>query len=123
MLVKSAHASQRLCRYQPFTSKPAATSFPRVRSTTEDATTSTEGTTSTSKPDADLDKQIKKFTRSTASTFAPRSSTAQKNPAVKGSVLYSVFEYQAWIAMVAGALLSYNIIFPTDGPSIPRLLG
>jgi hypothetical protein len=42
---------------------------------------------------------------------------------VKGSVLYNVFEVQAWVAMVAGGLLSFNLIFPTDEPSIARLMG
>jgi hypothetical protein len=34
-----------------------------------------------------------------------------------------VFEVQAWLAVVVGGLLSYNIIFPTDEPSIARLMG
>jgi hypothetical protein len=34
-----------------------------------------------------------------------------------------LFETQAWIALAVGGLLSYNILFPTDTPSIPRLLG
>jgi hypothetical protein len=38
----------------------------------------------------DLDKQLSKLTRQTASTFAPRASGKTKNPAVKGSVLYNV---------------------------------
>lgn len=71
----------------------------------------------------DLEKEVTRFTRQAAGTFAPRSSTKQKNPAVKGSVLYNVFEYQSWIALVAGGLLSFNIIWPTDEPSIARLLG
>jgi len=78
---------------------------------------------STSKPDVDLEKDISKFARQTAATFAPRSSTAKKNPATKGSLLYDVFEYQAWIAMAVGGLLSFNIIYPTEQPDIPRLLG
>lgn len=58
------------------------------------------------------------------STFAPRSSTAKgKNPAVKGSVLYNVFEVQAWLTLVAGGLLSFNLIFPSDEPDIARLMG
>eukprot|EP00798_Chlamydomonas_sp_ICE-L_P007778 gene7778-965_t len=71
-----------------------------------------------------MEKDISKFSRQAAGTFAPRSSTAKgKNPAVKGSVLYKVFEYQAWLGMVVGGLLSFNLIFPTDEPAIPRLLG
>jgi len=42
-----------------------------------------------------LEKELSKSIRQTATTFAPRSSTAKgKNPAVKGSVLYNVFEVQ-----------------------------
>ncbi|GLC37410.1 hypothetical protein PLESTB_001590400 [Pleodorina starrii] len=73
--------------------------------------------------DVDLDKEVTKFTRQAAATFAPRSSTKSKNPAVKGSLLYDIFEYQSWICLVAGGLLSFNIIWPTDEPSIARLLG
>ncbi|KXZ46836.1 hypothetical protein GPECTOR_40g570 [Gonium pectorale] len=73
--------------------------------------------------DVDLEKEVTKFTRQAAGTFAPRPSTKQKNPAVKGSLLYDIFEYQSWIALVAGGLLSFNIIWPTDEPSIARLLG
>lgn len=73
---------------------------------------------------ASLDKQLSKLTRQTASTFAPRASGATgKNPAVRGSALYNVFEYQAWLALVVGGLLSFNVLWPTDEPSIPRLLG
>ncbi len=46
-----------------------------------------------------------------------------KNPAFKGSVLYTVFEVQAWLAVVVGGLLSFNLLFPTDQPDIPRLIG
>jgi hypothetical protein len=34
-----------------------------------------------------------------------------------------VFEVQAWLGLAAGGLLSFNLLFPTDEPSIPRLLG
>lgn len=120
MPLNRAASSQRLCRTQPFTTKSAPQQrFAVLRSSTEEATTSTAG----EKAEVDVDKQIQKFTRQAASTFAPRPSTAQKNPAVRGSTLYWIFEYQAWIAMAAGALLSYNVLFPTDAPSIPRLLG
>jgi len=83
--------------------------------------TSTSSSTTTSAPD--LERELSKSIKNTAATFAPRPSTATKNPAYKGSVLYSVFEVQAWISMVIGGFLSYNLLFPTDEPSIPRLLG
>jgi hypothetical protein len=58
-------------------------------------------------------------------TFAPgaRGDGKSKNPATKGTVLYQVFEVQAYLAVVVGGLLAYNIIWPTDDPSIPRLIG
>jgi hypothetical protein len=70
-----------------------------------------------------IDKELAKFTTKTAATFAPRASGPSKNPAVKGSTLYWIFEVQAWVALAVGGLLSFNVIFPTDDPSIPRLMG
>lgn len=70
-----------------------------------------------------MEKEVKKFTNQAAATFAPRPSGAVKNPAFRGSVLYDIFEWQAWISMVVGGLLSFNVLYPTDDPSIPRLLG
>lgn len=58
--------------------------------------------TTTTAPAADISKELNKFTRQTASTFAPRPSTATKNPAFKGSLLYDIFEWQAWISLVLG---------------------
>ncbi|PSC68220.1 hypothetical protein C2E20_8166 [Micractinium conductrix] len=73
---------------------------------------------------AELDKEVSKFARSAATTFAPRASGATgKNPAYKGSVLYTIFEVQAWAALAVGGLLSFNLIFPSDQPDIARLLG
>ncbi|KAI3438390.1 hypothetical protein D9Q98_000822 [Chlorella vulgaris] len=83
-------------------------------------------TTGTDQPvvEMDIDKEVSKFARSAATTFAPRASGATgKNPAYRGSVLYNVFEVQAWAALVVGGLLSFNIIFPSDQPDIARLLG
>jgi hypothetical protein len=34
-----------------------------------------------------------------------------------------VFEWQAWLALFVGGLLSFNVLYPTDDPSIPRLMG
>jgi hypothetical protein len=76
------------------------------------------------------------------------SDAAQKNPAFKGSVLYTVFEaraalapcarlrtlrlrpntlaraaqVQAYLSIFVGGLLAFNLIWPTDEPSIPRLI-
>lgn len=67
---------------------------------------------------------LRRSINKTAATFAPRASGAAKpNPAYRGSWLYSVFEVQAWIAIVVGGLLSFNVLLPTDEPSIPRLMG
>ncbi len=82
-----------------------------------------QATTSGSAKELDLEKDVSKIVRQTAATFAPRSSTATKNPAVKGSLLYNIFEWQAWICLAVGGLLSFNVLFPTDDPSIPRLMG
>lgn len=59
----------------------------------------------------------------TAATFAPRASTASKNPAVPGSTLYTVFEVQAYISMLLGGALSFNLLFPSNEPDIWRLMG
>jgi hypothetical protein len=118
-----AFVAHRLSRCQPFSSQqPGPLRFLRARSSTEEATEAPADAPAPQQ-EGDLDKQIQRFTRSTAATFAPRPSTAQKNPAVRDSTLYWVFECQAWLGMVVGAFLSYNLLFPTDGPSIPRLLG
>ncbi len=88
-----------------------------------ESTTTTTTTTTTTISDADLEKNLSKFAKKTATTFAPRSSTAKKNPAYKGSVLYTVFEVQAYAAIVVGGLLAFNVIAPSDEPSIARLMG
>lgn len=58
-----------------------------------------------------------------AATFAPRASTASKNPAVPGSTLYQVFEIQAYASMFLGGVLSFNLVFPSNEPDIWRLMG
>ncbi|CAL1362107.1 unnamed protein product [Linum trigynum] len=68
-------------------------------------------------------KDLKRVVQKTAATFAPRASTASKNPAVPGSTLYSVFEVQAYLSMVFGGALSFNLIFPSDEPDLWRLMG
>jgi hypothetical protein len=70
-----------------------------------------------------LDKEVSKFARNAATTFAPRPSGASKNPAYPGSTLYKVFEVQAWLGLAVGGLLSFNLLFPSDQPDIARLLG
>jgi hypothetical protein len=42
---------------------------------------------------------------------------------IAGSVLYTVFEVQAWLALAVGGALSFNILFPSDQPDIARLIG
>ncbi|KAL6783705.1 CPLD33 [Auxenochlorella protothecoides x Auxenochlorella symbiontica] len=67
--------------------------------------------------------EVDRFTKMTASTFAPRPSGPAPNPAPPGSILYTVFEVQAWAALVVGGLLSYNVLLPSDHADIPRLIG
>mmetsp|Transcript_3739 Transcript_3739/g.9430 ORF Transcript_3739/g.9430 Transcript_3739/m.9430 type:complete len:251 (-) Transcript_3739:90-842(-) len=71
----------------------------------------------------DVNKDMESMARKIAGTYAPRSSTAKKNPAVKGSLLYTIFEAQAVLSIVVGGLLAYNVIFPSEGPTIARMLG
>ena len=97
--------------------------FVWTKATTEEEESTTTATTTTGISDADLERNLSKFAKKTATTFAPRSSTAKKNPAYKGSVLYTVFEVQAYLAIVVGGLLAYNVIWPSDEPSIARLMG
>ncbi|KAK7336711.1 hypothetical protein VNO77_17257 [Canavalia gladiata] len=78
---------------------------------------------STSTFSAPIDKELKKVAQKTAATFAPRASTATKNPAVPGTALYSVFEVQGYASMLLGGALSFNLIFPSDEPDIWRLMG
>lgn len=59
----------------------------------------------------------------TAATFAPRASTASKNPAVPGTVLYTVFEVQGYASLLLGGALSFNLIFPSNEPDLWRLMG
>ncbi|XP_021280445.1 uncharacterized protein LOC110413807 [Herrania umbratica] len=72
---------------------------------------------------APLDKDLKKVVQKTAATFAPRASTATKNPAVPGTALYTVFEVQGYVSMLLGGALSFNLIFPSNQPDIWRLMG
>ena len=72
---------------------------------------------------AAIEKDLKKVVQKTAATFAPRASTASKNPAVPGTTLYTVFEVQAYASMLLGGALSYNLIFPSNEPDIWRLMG
>ncbi|KEH23700.1 hypothetical protein MtrunA17_Chr7g0259311 [Medicago truncatula] len=86
-----------------------------------ESNTNEESTSSTfSTP---IDKELKKVAQKTAATFAPRASTASKNPAVPGSTLYTVFEVQAYVSMLLGGALSFNLIFPSDQPDLWRLMG
>lgn len=70
-----------------------------------------------------IDKDLKKVVQKTAATFAPRASTASKNPAVPGSALYTVFEVQGYASMLLGGALSFNLLFPSNEPDIWRLMG
>ena len=54
-----------------------------------------------------------------AAAFGP----SAKKPAQPGSVLYKVFEVQAALGAAAGGLAAFNLIWPSDEPSVARLLG
>ncbi|KAG9457482.1 hypothetical protein H6P81_001990 [Aristolochia fimbriata] len=85
------------------------------------ANSETQPSRSSSAPE--IDKGIKKVVQKTAATFAPRASTATKNPAVPGTALYTVFEVQGYVSMLLGGVLSFNLIFPSNEPDIWRLMG
>ncbi|KAL5561620.1 hypothetical protein UlMin_031367 [Ulmus minor] len=74
-------------------------------------------------PAAPLEKDLKKVVQKTAATFAPRASTASKNPAIPGTTLYTVFEVQGYASMLLGGALSFNLLFPSNEPDIWRLMG
>ena len=110
-----------------------------LRATSEDGTedgessssSSTSSTTTTATkassivPDS-FDRDLNKFVKKTATTFAPSSSgeaKKKKNPATKGTVLYTVFEVQAYLAILVGGLLAFNVIYPSEEPTIARLMG
>jgi hypothetical protein len=100
----------------------------RVLARASEGETTETTTTTKSDPvgisDDALEKNLSKFAKKTATTFAPRQSgAAKKNPAYKGSALYTVFEVQAYLAIVVGGLLAFNVIWPSDEPSIARLMG
>ncbi|KAG8068802.1 hypothetical protein GUJ93_ZPchr0005g14615 [Zizania palustris] len=73
--------------------------------------------------DPRIEKELKKAVQKTAATFAPRASTATKNPAVPGTTLYTIFEVQGYASMLVGGALSFNLVFPSNEPDIWRLMG
>lgn len=89
----------------------------------EETSTASKVSTTTASTGSKIDQDLKKVVQKTASTFAPRASTATKNPAVPGSTLYSVFEIQGYASMLLGGALSFNLIFPSNEPDIWRLMG
>ncbi|KAI6674706.1 hypothetical protein NL676_002612 [Syzygium grande] len=78
---------------------------------------------SASASNAALERDLKKVVQKTASTFAPRASTATRNPAVPGTALYTVFEVQGYASLLLGGALSFNLLFPSNEPDIWRLMG
>ncbi|GLJ38751.1 hypothetical protein SUGI_0790070 [Cryptomeria japonica] len=56
--------------------------------TVEEEIKPSETTSSAKASSLSIDKELKKVVQKTAGTFAPRASTAQKNPAVPGTTLY-----------------------------------
>ncbi|GMH34494.1 hypothetical protein BSKO_02328 [Bryopsis sp. KO-2023] len=91
--------------------------------TVEETTEVKEQSVSATDKVKDSSKDASKIARDVASTFAPRPSGAVKNPAVKGSLLYKIFGWQAWGSAAIGGLLAFNVLLPSDEPSIARLMG
>ncbi|KAM6541174.1 hypothetical protein CsatB_005621 [Cannabis sativa] len=89
----------------------------------EEEPTGLESKEATKPSSVPLDKDLKKVVQKTAATFAPRASTASKNPAIPGTVLYTVFEVQGYVSMLLGGALSFNLLFPSNEPDIWRLMG
>ena len=88
-----------------------------------EASEDTSSAPSTAEKSADIERDVSKNAQKIAATFAPRSSTAKKNPAVPGTALHDIFVYQSYLSMAVGGLLAFNVIFPSDEPTIARLLG
>ncbi|CAA6662089.1 unnamed protein product [Spirodela intermedia] len=88
-----------------------------------DSTPTSASPAEASSPAFPSDKDIKKAVQKTAATFAPRASTASKNPAVPGTALYKIFEVQGYASMLLGGALSFNLLFPSNEPDIWRLMG
>nr|XP_018439187.1 PREDICTED: uncharacterized protein LOC108811618 isoform X1 [Raphanus sativus] len=83
----------------------------------------TQSPSSSSSSSSALGKDLKKVVNKTAATFAPRASTASKNPALPGTTLYKVFEVQGYASMFLGGVLSFNLLFPSTQPDLWRLMG
>ncbi|KAK3236665.1 hypothetical protein CYMTET_53209 [Cymbomonas tetramitiformis] len=98
------------------TYRPSCSIVPQANSNIE------ASTEETGEKDVDVQKELKKAASKTATTFAPVAKKG-KNPAYKGSLLYTIFEVQAYLAVVVGGLLAFNVIYPSDEPNIARLLG
>ncbi|RWR76625.1 hypothetical protein CKAN_00507700 [Cinnamomum micranthum f. kanehirae] len=96
---------------------------PTIEQREEEKEPTIEPKPSSSTPAPSVDKDIKKVVQKTAATFAPRASTATKNPAVPGTALYTVFEVQGYASMLLGGVLSFNLLFPSNEPDIWRLMG
>uniref|UniRef100_A0A0E0HE94 Uncharacterized protein n=1 Tax=Oryza nivara TaxID=4536 RepID=A0A0E0HE94_ORYNI len=76
-----------------------------------------------SSAESSAEKKPAPAVQKTAATFAPRASTATKNPAVPGTALYTIFEVQGYASMLLGGALSFNLVFPSNEPDIWRLMG
>uniref|UniRef100_A0A7N0T8L4 Resistance to phytophthora 1 n=1 Tax=Kalanchoe fedtschenkoi TaxID=63787 RepID=A0A7N0T8L4_KALFE len=127
-LPSSTHASTRYFRggrHQHLRTQLNSSDVDAQLPSNDEASASQQGTAKPSAPTTILPptKDLKKVVQKTAATFAPRASTATKNPAVPGSALYSVFEVQGYATMMLGGALSFNLILPSNEPDIWRLMG
>lgn len=68
-------------------------------------------------------QKLRRAARKAAGTFAPRSSTPSVRPAARGTLLCTVFEVQALASVAVGGLLACNVLFPSEGATVARMLG
>ncbi|MED6130476.1 hypothetical protein PIB30_000975 [Stylosanthes scabra] len=87
--------SDEVARLQTLDDEPQSQLSEEQLNLESDATEGPTTSTTSDSSSAPIDKELKKVAQKTAATFAPRASTATKNPAVPGTALYTVFEVQA----------------------------
>ena len=73
---------------------------------------------------AGLGAEVSQLAEKAAGTFAPKASgPTGKNPAQPGTPLYNLFTVQGYASVVLGGLLAFNVLAPSEGPSMMRAFG
>ena len=73
---------------------------------------------------AGLGAEVSQLAGKAAGTFAPKASgPTGKNPAQPGTPLYNLFTVQGYASVVLGGLLAFNVLAPSEGPSMMRAFG